>query len=151
MADNFTWRLTFAYEGESLSLARAQRVAMRAPPVVTPPPAPGAGGFWLEVRDRQDKVIYHRPLHNPLRRHIEHFGEKPDDTMQRITLETQRGEFDVLVPDLPDAVSFAIHGAPVTPTPRDPAPVARRLTADTAPLDTALTRMSFDALRRAEK
>ena len=99
---------------------------MRAPPVVTEAPSPGSGGFWLEVRDQQDKLIYHRPLYNPLGRHIERFGEKPGDPLQRVTPETQRGVFEVLVPDLPDAAQFSIHGAPVTPTARDPAPAARR-------------------------
>jgi hypothetical protein len=152
VADNFTWRLTFAYDGDSVSLASAQRVAMRAPPVVTEPPSPNAGGFWLEVRDQQGQLIYHRPLYNPLRRHIESFGEKPGDPMQRITPETQRGEFEVLVPDLADAAQFSIHGAPITPTANDPAPSARRLAPPgVAPPDTALTRMSFDELRKSEK
>ena len=46
VVDNSTWRLTFSYDGDSVSLASAQRVAMRAPPVVTeaPSPAPAASG-----------------------------------------------------------------------------------------------------------
>ena len=147
-----TWRLTFAYDGDNVSLARAQRVAMIAPPVVTPPPAPTSSGFWLEVRDKGGKLIFHRPLHNPLRRHVEQFGEKKGDPMQRISPDTQKGEFQVLVPDLPAGAQFTVHGAPVTPTASDPQPHLRLSTAAglVAP-NTVLVRQSFDDIRKLSK
>lgn len=147
-----TWRLTFTYEGDNVVLARARRVEMIAPPSVTPPPAADAGGFWLEVRDKNDKLIFHRPLHNPLRRHIEQFGAKPGDAMQRISPVAQKGEFEVLVPDLPDGAQFSVHGAPVTPTRTDPQPLLRlKTTARFAARDTALVRQSIDDIRKLSK
>jgi hypothetical protein len=145
-----TWRLAFAYDGDKVDLVRAERIEMIAPPVVTPPPEANAGGFWLEVRDKQGNLIYHRPLYNPLRRHVEHFGDKAGDQMQRTSPESQRGEFDVLVPDLPDGAQFSVHGAPVTPTAAEPNP-SRRSTAIAGARDTTLVRHSFDELRKSPK
>jgi hypothetical protein len=121
-----TWRLAFAYDGDKVDLVRAERIEMIAPPVVTPPPEANAGGFWLEVRDKQGNLIYHRPLYNPLRRHVEHFGDKAD------------------------GAQFSVHGAPVTPTAAEPNP-SRRSTAIAGARDTTLVRHSFDELRSFPK
>ena len=105
-----TLRVTFAYDGPKLEITRVERVAMRAPAVATPPPQEGQAGYWLEVRDGNGALIYHRPLHDPLRRDIESFGDPSGTPMRRHPATTTKGEFEVLVPDLPGAQTFRLHG-----------------------------------------
>jgi hypothetical protein len=105
-------RVTIAYDGDRLSIARVTRVAMRAPAPATPPPHEHQAGYWLELRDAHGSVLYHRPLYDPLRRDVEVFGDKPGDPIRRVPARHDRGEFDVLLPELPQATDFVLHGPP---------------------------------------
>ena len=138
-------RLTFAYDGKDIRLVRVVRVAMIAPPVVTPPPHERQSGHWLEVRDDKDEVIYHRPVHDPLRSDVESFGDKPGDPIRRTPTARQRGEFEVIVPDLPQARQFQLR----IEAPSRAAEHSRDLKASTVPRESLVTRYSFEELRRA--
>ena len=105
-----TLRITFAYDGPKLEIKRVQRVAMLAPAALSTSPAENQTGYWLEVRDREGAILYHRPMHDPLHRHIESFGDAPGTPMRRHPANTTKGEFDVLVPDLPGAQTFCLNG-----------------------------------------
>lgn len=105
-------RLTFTYKGGDARLARVERVAMLAPAVVTPPPERDQAGYWIEVRDSAGKLLYHRPLHDPMRATVEVFGEEPGDPIYRQPNKSPEGEFEVIVPDLPDAARFSFNGPP---------------------------------------
>jgi hypothetical protein len=109
-----TLRITFAHDGPNLEIVRVQRVAMRAPATL-PQAGENQAGYWLEVRDSKGALLYHRPIIDPTRRHIESYGEEPGAPMQRHAATGDRGEFEVLVPDLPDAQTFRLHGP--TPAP----------------------------------
>jgi hypothetical protein len=98
-----TLRITFAYDGPKLEIIRVQRVAMRAPAAATPPPQENRAGYWLDVRDGDGAPLYYRPIHDPMRRDIESFGNAPGDPMRRHPATSTKGEFEVLVPDLPGA------------------------------------------------
>ncbi|SRR6266508_866003 len=111
-------RLTFAYSGNDVRLVRTERVAMITPGAATPPPAGDQTGYWVEVRDAEGNLLYHRPLHDPLRRGVEVFGDEPGEAIYRVDNPDREGEFDVLVPDLPTAAEFTLHGTP--PTARKP-------------------------------
>jgi hypothetical protein len=130
-----TLRVTIAYDGERLSVQSVQRVAMITPPAVTPPPREGAAGFWFEVRDANGQLLFHRVLHDPMPQDLESFSED-GQTITRHPRPRERGTFEVLVPDVPGAQSFALWGAV---TPPGLAPARSR------PLVTT----SFDDLRRA--
>ena len=106
-----TLRITFVHDGPKLEIKRVERVAMRSPGSLSPP-AGNKAGYWLEIRDRNGTLIYHRPIHDPMRRDIESFGEAPGAPMRRHPSAATQGEFDVLVPDLPDAATFRLHGPP---------------------------------------
>jgi hypothetical protein len=131
-----TLRLTFAYSGSDIRLVRTERVAMIAPGVATPPPAGDQAGYWIEVRDRAGKLLYHRPLHNPLRRDVEVFGDEAGEPLYRRDTSVTEGEFEVLVPDLPHAATFLLHGTP--PAAENPDAASQQL-----------AKHGFDELRRS--
>ena len=137
-----TLRITFAYDGPNLQIARVKRVAMRAPAAAAAPPQDNQVGYWLEVRDADGKLLYHRPIHNPMRRDIESFGHEPGAPLRRHATTADKGEFEVLVPDLPGAQSFRLHGPGETP------PTAAMAAHTAASPSTVLTEHSLDELRR---
>jgi hypothetical protein len=104
-------RLSFAYHGGDIRLARTERVAMIAPGGTTPPEGDQAG-YWIEVRDTDGNRLYYRPLHNPMRRDAEVFGDAPGEPMYQHDASESDGEFDVLVPDLPHAAELLLYGPP---------------------------------------
>jgi hypothetical protein len=129
-----TLRITFAYDGPKLEITRVVRVAMRAPATTTTTHENQAG-YWLEVRDGSGALLYQRPIHDPMRRDIESFGDVPGDPMRRHPATATKGEFEVLVPDLPGAQTFSLHG---------PSAEARAAFAPS----TSLSEHSFDDLHR---
>jgi len=133
-----TLRITFAHDGPKLEIKHVQRVAMRAPAALAPA-SDNQAGYWLEVRDGKGALIYHRPIHDPLRHHVESFGDAPGAPMRRHPATTDQGEFEVLVPDLPDAQTFRLHGPSAAPPTAAAATLA--MTAG------ALSTHSFDELR----
>ncbi len=107
-----TLRLTFAYRGRDLQLVATQRVAMIAPPSVTPAPAPGQSGYWFELRGATGDLLFHRALSSPVRVDVEVFADDAGQSMQRVPAAAPEGQFDVLVPDLPAARDFVLFGTP---------------------------------------
>ena len=93
-----------------LSVCSGSICALRAP--VTPPPQEGQTGYWIELRDAQGTLLYHRPLHEPIRQDIEVFGDKPGDPIRRVPARHPKGEFEVLIPDMSQGAEFVLHGPP---------------------------------------
>jgi hypothetical protein len=129
-----TLRLTFAWQGARVRLIGSERVAMIAPGALTTPPEPGQTGYWFEVHDAAGKVIYRRPLHKPIRTDVEAFSPDARPSIARVPVATTEGRFTLLIPDIADAQTFALHG------PADPA------RADEPAQE--LVRIDVDALRR---
>ena len=107
-----TLRLTFAYRGRDVHLVATQRVAMIAPPSVTPAPAQGQSGYWFELRGATGALLFHRALSSPVRVDVEVFADGAGQSMQRVPTPSPEGRFDVLVPDLPAARNFVLFGTP---------------------------------------
>jgi hypothetical protein len=137
-----TLRITFSYDGPNLEIVRVQRVAMRAPAPATPPPQDNQVGHWLEVRDSSGALLYHHSIHDPMRQDVESFGDTPGDPMRRHPRTSTKGEFEVLVPDIPGAQTFRLNGPPATGT--HPSQRAQALAARSGPL----SEHRFDELRR---
>ena len=127
-------RLTFAYPGGQIRIVGSERIAMIVPAMISTPPQPGQTGYWFVVLDEAGRVIYHRPLHSPIRIDVEAFSPDPRQSITRVPLQARDGQFTVLIPDSPDARTFALHG------PGDPA------RPDEAARE--LLRLDIDALRR---
>ena len=62
-----TLRLTFRAAGGEVRLVAHERLDMICPPSVGERHEAGKhGGFWLELRDAKEGVLFHRFLDNPL-------------------------------------------------------------------------------------
>jgi len=107
-----TLRLTFAYRGRDVQLVASQRVAMIAPPSVTPAPAQGQSGYWFELRGATGDLLFHRALSSPVRVDVEVFSNDAGQSMQRVPVPAPQGQFELLVPDLPAARAFVFFGTP---------------------------------------
>ena len=107
-----TLRVTFAYAGRSVRLVKSLRVAMISPPSVTPVPDKEQSGYWFEVRNAEGALLFHRALGNPVRTDIEVHSGDARRSITRVPVAEPEGEFEMLVPDLPDARSFAFYGTP---------------------------------------
>jgi len=137
-------RLTFAYKGDKLDLVNTERLNMKTPAAVAPPPGKSSLGYWLEIRDAQGKLLYHQILHDPLRKHVEIYSDAPRQPgIRRVERPDSQGEFAVLVPDVPDARTFTLYGNPARS-----APVHGRAKAIEAQ---SLAKFSFDRLRSGTK
>lgn len=108
-------RLTFAYQGRQVQLIGTERIAMSVPAPSTGPPVAGQTGYWLAVLDAAGRVIYHKPLHSPIRIDVEAFSPDTGQSIARAPVPEREGQFTVLIPDTADAKTFALHG------PADPA------------------------------
>ena len=107
-----TYRLTFRYEGERVELVQRELLRMIAPPAVGAPPEHGkSGGTWIELQDQRGQTIAHRVLHDPFERFAEHHS--PGGRIELVERPLGRGEFDVLVPALPEAVTVSVWSSPL--------------------------------------
>ena len=123
-------RLTFQYRGRGVRLIGSQRLVMVVPPPVTPPPARGQSGYWIELIDATGRVVYHRPLYRPIAVDAEVYAADGKQTIARVPVANPEGEFTVLVPDLPQADVFALHGPPDPESPAEPARELLRVDVD---------------------
>lgn len=129
-------RLTLAYRGAQITLAGTERIAMIVPAPIDAPPEPGQTGYWFALLDANGRVIYHRPLHRPIKVDIEAFAPGTGQSITRVPLAEREGQFTVLVPDVANAQTFELHG------PRDPEHLDEPAG--------ELLRLDVDALRRAK-
>ena len=108
-------RLTFTYEGTQLRIAGSERIAMIVPAGIATPPGHGQSGYWFEIRDDAGRLVYHRPLHQPIAVDAEVFSPDPRQSIARVASSRREGQFTILIPDTQDARTFALYG------PADPA------------------------------
>lgn len=109
-----SWRLTFRFDGERVELVRRERLPMIAPGSPgTPPVAGEQGGSWVEIQDERQSPVFHRLLHDPFRTSAE--VHSPDGRIELHTGPPQPGEFDVVVPDAPEATSVALFTGELGP------------------------------------
>jgi hypothetical protein len=75
----------------------------------------GQPGFWYELHDGQDRSVYQRTTQNPIRFDAEVFTGEPKESIRRQEVSSPRGTFVLLVPDVPEAESIVLFGAPLPP------------------------------------
>jgi hypothetical protein len=104
-----TLRLTFEVVNGEVKLIKHRRVKMITPPSIGERPETGKhGGFWMELRDENDRGLFHRTLISPAGDTVE--VHSPDGTIQRKYAPTREATFEVLVPDYGEATSIVLCG-----------------------------------------
>jgi hypothetical protein len=107
-------RLTFRVADGEVRLVSYERLDMICPPSVGERPKAGIhGGFWMELRDTNNHVLFHRVLHTPLGDSVE--VHSPDGKIQRIFGAVKESIFEVLLPDDSKAKTIAFMGESLEP------------------------------------
>jgi len=109
-----TLRLTFRVAKGEVQLVSQERLEMICPPSIGERPQAGQhSGFWMELRDANDRVLFHRLLHSPLGNSVE--VHSPDGKIRREFGAPVENVFEVLVPDVEDARAIVMMGETLTP------------------------------------
>jgi hypothetical protein len=107
-----TQRLVFFYEGDNVRLVSRQRVVMKVPPSDPPTLKGDQAGFWVEVRDSEERVLYRRVMPNPIASGVEVRSDDPERPLSWRELKEPRGSFTLLVPDIGATSSLVLLGSP---------------------------------------
>lgn len=110
-----TLRLTFSYEGSNVRLVSRQSVEMMPPPSDPLTPQEERSGFWYELQDEQERVLYRRVVHNPIRFEAEVFSHHPEVPLTRIKVDNPQGAFQLLVPETDEAAALVLFSSPLEP------------------------------------
>jgi hypothetical protein len=70
---------------------------------------PGLAGVQ---RHAQDRPLYRRVIHNPMREDVEVFSEDPKQSVARRTVPNRKGVFVVVVPDTEEGHTVTLSGSP---------------------------------------
>jgi hypothetical protein len=107
-------RLTFRIADGEILLVSYERLDMICPPSVGERPEAGRhGGFWMELRDTNNRVLFHRILNNPLGDSVE--VHSPDGKIRRVFGAVEENVFEVLLPDDSKAKTIAFMGESMEP------------------------------------
>jgi hypothetical protein len=109
-----TLRFTFRITGQEVKLVSYEHLEMICPPSTGDLPQAGRnGGFWIELRDKRGKVLFHRVLDNPLGDSVE--VHSPDGKIQREFGTPKESIFEVLVPEYNEAKIIVLLGESLEP------------------------------------
>ncbi len=109
-----TLRLTFRVRDGEVQLVSHERLEMICPPSIGERPEAGRhGGFWMELRDAQDRVLFYRLLQDPILSSVE--VHSPDGRIRREFGPVREAMFEVLLPDEAEARSLALMGEYLDP------------------------------------
>lgn len=100
-------RLVFEYQGEAITLVSQRKVAMVAPAPQRLTSRPNERGFWVELKDAQDRSLYRHVQNDPIQRHL----EVPADDGQhlsRVPIDEPAGRFSIIVPHLRDTRTVSL-------------------------------------------
>jgi hypothetical protein len=123
-------RVLFSLANGEVTVLKVTRVAMRA---LAPPPAPpqeNSSGFWFEVRDKEGKLLYHRPFPHGDLDSVEVFDDPEGGTIRRVPVKDSERKVELIVPDIPGAAELAVHGAKHPTERRKPSLVLDRFSMD---------------------
>ena len=69
-------------------------------------------GFWFELRDAENRVLYRRTMHDPIQTEMEAPSGDPKRPFTRAPVKEPQGVFAVLVPALEAANSLVVLASP---------------------------------------
>lgn len=110
-----TLRLTFAYDKSDVQLVSRQTVDMMLPPPSPTALREGQTGFWYELRDQEEHILYQRAVQNPIRFDEEIFTDDLKQSITRQPVDDPRGIFTLLVPNTPDGHAVVLFSSPLNP------------------------------------
>jgi hypothetical protein len=94
-----------------VTLVRRERLQKVAPGTFGGVPRPGKhSGAWITVLDRGGKPVFHRHLSDPFETRAEHHS--PDGKIELHVRPPGKGQFTVIVPELPGAAEVALYSSP---------------------------------------
>ena len=91
-------RLRLSGDGDALRLQSVRPVDMLVPPS-DPTQTSGESGFWVEIRDGENRTLYRKSLGSVLQDTIEVFSDDPKETIARRPSPPGPRDFVVIVPD----------------------------------------------------
>jgi len=106
-------RLIFSYKGTKAKLESQHAVEMIVPPSQPTDEDVPQSGFWFEVRNAQERVLYRRSLHDPMQSALEAPSGDPKRPFTRVAVKDPEGTFVVLVPALDAAHVVSVHAGPL--------------------------------------
>ena len=116
--DERALRLTFSYRGDDIELVDAQAVAMFVPPGDSREGREAVSGFWVELRDDAESILFRQDLHHPVAGDYEVFPEDPHGEIVRQPVQARSGAFTLVVPETPEATSVVLVASPSRPDER---------------------------------
>jgi hypothetical protein len=112
-------RLTFSRDGNDVTLLSQQTVEMTVAPSDTTENIANHKGFWYELRDAQQKLLYRRVMHLPVAESKEVFGPPGlDHSISRVPISQPKGTFSVVVPDVDRGHTVVLMSSPSDPAQR---------------------------------
>lgn len=105
-------RLIFTYKGAKAKLESQQSVEMIVPPSLATYEDAPQSGFWFELRDAEDRVLYRRAMHDPIPAEMEAPSGDPARPFTRVAVKDPQGTFAILVPALDAAHSVRVCAGP---------------------------------------
>jgi hypothetical protein len=106
-------RLTFSYDKGDVKLINKQAVRMTAAPSYPLSKFEGQSGFWMLLKDKEGKHLYRRIIQNPIRTDEEVFSEDSSEGIIRTPVSHPKGEFQIVVPDIPEAEELEFVSSPL--------------------------------------
>lgn len=108
-------RLLVEYNESGFTISQSWPLETLAPPSHARDVPRATSGFWVELRDAKNNVLYRRVMPDPVQTDVEVFDP---EGLHRQEVEAPRGSFTVLVPDLPEAEQIAFVSSPSDPAKR---------------------------------
>ena len=105
-------RLTFSYVGNRIELTATQRLAMFVPPGDSLEADRERSGFWVEVRNADERPLFRQILHHPIETTREVFPSDPQGEIIRTPVADPRGVFSIVIPEIAGARVLALIGSP---------------------------------------
>ena len=105
-------RLIFSYKGSKAKLESQHAVEMIVPPSHPTYDIARQSGFWFELRDAQDRVLYRRSMHDPIQTEMEAPSGDPTRPFTRAPVKDPQGTFAILVPALEAADFLHVWASP---------------------------------------
>ncbi len=114
-------RLTFTYRAEEIELVDVQEVEMFVPPGDEREIGEERSGFWVELRDDAEGVVFRQVLHHPAEADQEVFPEDPYGEIVRRPVDSPSGAFTLVLPEATQARNVVLVASPTRPERRSEA------------------------------